>query len=420
MTTQSQDKTSIREPDAPHSFLEHVSGDEQQQHIDSYEWLAAALKTGFLILKVCMIILGIAFLFSNIYWVPEGYIAVHTRFGNILDEHSKPVRIPGGPYFALPFPVDNIIRIPTTIQNCAVNKAFWIENLEGTTDATQNDNRYHSESFRPGEEGSLITADKNLVQGVWNIHFKIDYTLSQGLFSQQVIDFIKNTGSMDNAMHILSTVSQEAVVSTVAQTTVSDFVLGNINNSAIAKQINKKLELLHSGLKVTDVSSARYAVPKKLTKDFQAVTQAESEKALEIEKAVRYRVSTLNELAGEEWEELLQAIHSYELAEESNNDNARQEKFNAAKRLLLSNRVGGLVTERINKARIEKTQIIEQARAAAERFNKLLPSYRKNPVIMRNQLLQDILKEIWASRTVTTYTFPSNQHIYLNLENASD
>lgn len=420
MTPQSQDTHQNREPDMPRSLLEHVSGDEHQPLVDGYESLAAALKTGFLMLKAVMIVLGIVFLFSNMYWVPEGSIAIQVRAGSILNVHDRPVRAPGGPYFALPYPADRIIRIPTTIQTCAIDRAFWIEDPVDKTVSPENDNRYLAESFRPGEDGSLITADKNVVQGIWNVRFKVDYTPGQSRFPQPVLDFIKNTGTLENAARMLRTVSEGAIVRAVAQTRVSDFVKGNIDTQAITEQVNQQMRSLNTGLTVTDISSALYAVPKKLTKDFQTVTQAESEKALEIEKAVRYRVSTLNELAGEDWDALLDAIQTYETAEEDSSEKTRQEAFQAAEALILSSRIGGLVAGRINQARIEKTQIIEQARAAAERFNTLLPSYKKNPGILRNQLLQDVMKAVWASSTVQTYTFPANQNIYLNLEDSSE
>lgn len=74
-----------------------------------------------------MIILALIFLFSNIYWVEEGQVAIHTRFGRILEKGNHCTVMPRGPYFALPYPIDRIIRIPTGIGKVAVDKAFWVE-----------------------------------------------------------------------------------------------------------------------------------------------------------------------------------------------------------------------------------------------------------------------------------------------------
>jgi len=400
------------------SLLGHVSGDEPH-HPNGSQALSAALRTGFGVLKVLMLCLGLAFLFSNIYWVPEGAIAVHTRFGRILDQ-NKPVQVPGGPYFALPYPIDSIIRIPTAIRACTIDKAFWLENIEKKPESDQLDYRYSSESFRPGQDGSLITADKNLVQGIWNIHFRIDYTHRQGNDSPQVINFIRNTGTMGRAAAIIRAAAQAAIVSVIARTQTSDFVLGNISNSDIAAHINQRLAPLRTGLIVTDVSSTRYAVPKILANDFQAVTEAQSHKALEIERAVRYRVSSLNELAGEDWEELLNAVTACELTEDSDNNSIKQQTFLAAENLLFSNRIGGRVTTLINRARTDKTETIEKARSEAERFNKLLTSCSGNTAILKNQLRQDALHKIWTSKTVKACTLPSNQNVYLNLGSNPD
>lgn len=267
----------------------------QRGAVSSIDSLSRALNVGFRVLKILMMVLAVVFLFSNIFWVSEGNVAVQARFGKIVGRDLASLRPPGGPYLAFPYPLDKIIRIPTTIQKISLFKAFWSEK-----DATEPtfDDRPETEGLRPGVHSSLVTADKNIVQGVWIIHYKLDFRTGDSKGGASVTDFICNVVSMKRAEAIIRRIAHAAIVRVVSQTNVADFVAGKIDNNKIKQLIAARLTQLKTGLKVTSVSTNKYAAPKILVPDFQVVNQAESQKALAIEKASRHRVSTLNELAG--------------------------------------------------------------------------------------------------------------------------
>ena len=84
--------------------------------------------------------------------------------------------------------------------------------------------------------------------------------------------------------------------------------------------------------------------------------------------------------------------------------------------MLLSGQIGGSFAQKFEDARSIRTSTIEKARASAERFRQLLPSYTKNPYILKNQLLQDALEQIWSSRSVSTQYVPAGKKIYLTLD----
>jgi regulator of protease activity HflC (stomatin/prohibitin superfamily) len=398
---------------AKKSYLDHM--EHGGSHIGYFESIVIALKTGFFILKFLIIVLGVAFLFSNIFWVPEGFVAVQTRFGSFVGPSGKQVIKPGGPYFALPLPIDNVVLIPTTIQRCSVDKAFWLENVHSEPDSIRLENRPGSQSLIPGEDGSLITADKNIVQGIWRAYFQLKH-YSNSNTDNHVLNFLLNTGTMERADSIVKQLLQEAIVFEVAGISLGDFVAGRINHKAIAERVRKKLSKLESGVHLTTVSTSRYSVPRILQKEFQLVTEAESDRALRIEKAVRYRVSTLSEIAGEEWETLLLNVTEFEMAVENGDSLAEQKLQGTIENMLISGQIGGSFAQKFDNARSIRTSTIEKARASAERFRQLLPSYRKNPYILKNQLLQDALEYIWSSGSVSTQYVPAGKKIYLNLD----
>ncbi|BBO93045.1 hypothetical protein DSCOOX_62250 [Desulfosarcina ovata subsp. ovata] len=393
------------------SYLDNVTASGGTEAVSSLDSLSRALGVGFRILRVLMVVLAIMFCFSNIYWIPEGMVAVQTRFGRIVGDKDAAVRLPGGPYLAIPYPVDNIVRIPTGIRKVAVFNAFWSET---DTFASTIDDRPETESLRPGVHGSLLTADKNIVQGIWIVHYKLDGG-GDARSRAAAVDFVRHVGSMERAGEIIRRVAQSAIVRVIAQTEVADFVAGKIDNPAIKHLITTRLDQLHAGLTVTGVTASQYAVPKILMGDFQAVNQAESQKALSIEKASRRRVSTLSELAGSGWQDLLEAIEAHEQALEKGDRAAEKAAFGAAKDILLAGDVGGTVRQMRDEAKSEKTATIQRARAAAARFTKLLPEYDQHGEILKAQLVQDSIRKIWSDITVDALYVPPGQKLVLDL-----
>jgi len=201
----------------------------------------------------------------------------------------------------------------------------------------------------------------------------------------------------------------------VSQTHVAEFVAGRIDNNDIKRIIGTHLTQLNTGLKVTNVSASQYAVPKVLVPDFQSVTQAESQKALDMEKASRHRVSTLNELAGSGWQELLDAVTAHEQALQNADKSKEHKAFEAAKEIFLAENTGGFIKQIMDEARSEKTATIQRVRASATRFTELLPSFKKNPNVLKNQLVQDTVKEIWSDISVEAVYVPKGQKLFMDL-----
>ncbi|OPL12147.1 MAG: hypothetical protein AVO38_03715 [delta proteobacterium ML8_D] len=394
------------------SYLDYITGTSENNTVSSLDSLSSALKVGFKLLKILMLVLAVVFFFSNIFWVPEGYVAVLSRFGKIVGERTSSARPPGGPYLAFPYPVDHIIRIPTTIQKVSLFNSFWSEK---DTFKPIIDDRPETDGLRPGVEGSLVTADKNIVQGIWVIHYKLNFDTESSTGESSVNDFIRNVGSMIQAEEIIRRVAEASIVRVVSQTSVAEFVSGQIDNNKIKRIIATHLERLKTGLTVTNVSASHYTVPKALEEDFEAVTQAESQKALDIETASRHRASTLNELAGRGWQELLDAVKVYEQTLQNTDETAEKAAFEVAKEIFLAADTGGSIKQILNEAQSEKTVTIQEARASAARFSELLTYYEKNPDVLQSQLIKDVTKKIWSGISVDAFYIPKGQKLFLDL-----
>jgi regulator of protease activity HflC (stomatin/prohibitin superfamily) len=392
-----------KEQPVPNSILAQVNGGERsvaQQH--GAQSMAGALSLGIGMAKGIMAVLVVLFLLSNLYWVPEGYIAVQSRWGRLSGNAGTTVRGPGGPYLAAPPPVGRVLRIPTTAQTVPVNKAFMFEGPE--TDGVRK--RTHAPgAFRPGLEGSLITGDRNIVQGTWMVHYRIDYLPQTPGQTEGALRFVRNVGTVERAGEIVLQATEAAIVAVVAGIPVADFVAGRIDAFHVKSLVQQTVDSL--GLVITNISTSGYQVPRVVAPAFQAVNSAESEKALDMEKAVRYRVSKLSEAAGNDWELLLKLIDRYEDTVKHQQKARIDSILNKIEELLLSGSVGGFAAQTLSMARTDKTRTIERARAHAARFVKLGSSNDQAPEVLRNELLQDALTRILSDRSVTTHMVPS-------------
>ncbi|MBD3314829.1 MAG: hypothetical protein GF344_03515 [Chitinivibrionales bacterium] len=396
-----------------HKTSDHSSGSAQSEnerlsaHEHDRRSMAGAFGFGLRIVKIVLVVLAASFLLSNLHWVPEGYIAVQSRWGRLAGKGSGLVRGPGGPYVSMPPPIGRVLRIPTTVQTVAVDKAFLFEGPE--KDGVRV--RTHApQAFRPGLEGSLITGDRNIVQGTWTVHYRVDYRPQTPGETDGVLRFVYEIGTIDRARTMVLQATEAAIVAVVAGTPVADFVAGRIDSDRIRSLVQNKLDSL--GLVVTNVSTSSNRVPQAVAAAFQAVNSAESEKALEMEKAVRYRVSKMSEAAGSNWETLLGLIDRYEDVGKRGHTGRIDSVFDEIEKLLLSGDVGGFAAQTLSKARTDKTRTIERARAQATRFTQLLASHAEAPEVLYNEMLQDAITKILADRSVKTHMVPSGR-LYL-------
>ncbi len=388
--------------------------------ISPLDALNTSLRRGFNVLRLLMIALALIFVFSNVFWVEEGHVALQSRFGRIINRKDCCVIGPGGPYFAFPAPIDRIVKVPTTLRKVDIDNAFWLES-KNITEYTGNDDasdlRSYDDTLVPGYDGSLITADKNVVQGQWAVNYQLDCLSDKaGHADTQLRDFTNNVGTMEHADNLVRRMVIKALVEIVAQTPVDDFVRGKIDYDNLIKGAQNKLDILHTGIKLRSITGKKYTVAQCLQDDFRAVNLAESEKAEKIESAKRYRSEVLNETAGADYEKILKAIYAYESATAANNNKNLKAASDSLKKILQSDVVGGRISETFSSAVSYRTQVVEFTRGAAQRFILMLAQYQARPVIFRNRLIQDSLQTVFSGQIKTYYLPPGDKKtLYLEL-----
>ncbi|MCC6579886.1 MAG: hypothetical protein IT440_05545 [Phycisphaeraceae bacterium] len=370
--------------------------------------LADALRVSFTVLKVVMLVLVVLYLVSNVFSVKTQENAVRLRFGKIVGE----VLPAGGPYFALPYPIEQVIRIPTSIRTVTINDGFWFQTQRTPTGQTLDVMQGQPGPLNPEKDGSLLTADANIVHTQWSVTYRIDDPKA----------FIASLGTPQDADLLVQRTSEQAIVHAVARLT-SDELLKGITNEQTAKGIAAaSLAQLKAGIRIETMSMTHHTVPLATRDAFQAVLNAESEKGQLIEAAQQERARILGETAGESHDALLKVIERYEKTSEDGTMDAAKlvaidAQINATfTDLKIDDRiVGGKVAEVANSAKSYRTSVVEQVRAEADRFGKLLDEYRKNPRIVESRLWQGTREEILGSKQVETfYVSPGQLYLEMN------
>ncbi len=355
---------------------------------NSIDILNIALKRAIGMLLLLMVIIFGFFVVSNIFYVQEGSVGVQLRFGKIMGNDNYIIN-PGGPHIALPSPIDRVLIFPTTLQSVTLDNEFYY---------SINEDSYNRELL-PGRDGSLITGDKNIVHGKWAIDYQIDIA--------NLDKFAANTGSIEAASELIKSAVAQGVIRIVSQTSVDDFIKGNINNEAIKSIAQNNLDKANSGIVLKHVTSTTYEVPRELLAAFLFVNDSESTKATRIETAKKYREAKLNQIAGGAWQDIVNAINEYETGT----------KKKSLSDIFSQNRLSGDISRILNDAQNYRTTQVQGVKSGTERFNQLLAEYNANPNILKNCLLQDAIQEL-MSGGVKKYYLPNTKDktIYIDLQ----
>ncbi|WP_236103077.1 hypothetical protein [Dethiosulfovibrio faecalis] len=319
--------------------------------------------------------------------------------GRILGTGSESVYVPGGPYWALPSPIDDKIVVTTNLQRLSLENSFWCDRLGG-------------DGLVPGKDGFLITGDHNIVHGSWELVFQVSVE------GDNPIRFLKSIGDMDRAKRLLSFMTEGALVCGIGSTSIDDFTRGNIDEKAILSLIRGRLKSLDCGIEVVDLSrSSQPQVPFQVVDDFLAVNEAESAKLKSIEDARRDRESLLQATAGTVFNELIEAIDRYE-KKDSADSFLTGEKLETIYGLLDGERIGGNASIVINEAKLYKTEVVEEFRGRSERFEKLISSWKNDGAVVEDRLLWRTWEKILSGTVNSYYLPPGKKRIYLHLQDS--
>jgi membrane protease subunit HflK len=364
--------------------------------------LSEALRISFIILKVIMAVLILAFLASGFKTVDTDENALVLRFGKIRGEYEERVLKPRTvPYWIFPYPVDKMVKIPVEKKTDLAIRSFWYYQSQDQMlrDPSIKTDRVLPE-LDPIKDGYCITrsekqdesisgsegSDYNIIHCKWQLTYQIDD--AEPFFKNIYVKDIKPGEDYDVAITesitpLLQSIFEDVIITATVNYTIDDIMYEQVSGLTedVKKLLQEKLDTIESGIKVVQVRLTERTWPLQVDQAFQALVTASQDRQAKIDEARTYAESTLNEVAGPIAEELFAALQDDTIGEEE------KER--------LWDKLAGKAQEKITEARTYRTNVVSGARANAEYFQQLLPEYRKRPDLVVQEIYQNAMERIF-------------------------
>lgn len=429
---------------------------EPENELDPAQRAAAdALKFSFLALKIFMVIVAIFYVGSGFYQITQQENAIELRFGAIrthTNSEGKETAIvtSGQLRYCPPYPIGQVIKVPIAPQTLTLNREFWWE----LPDAPNAEDAPKSGPLNPEKDGSLLTADANIVHMRWDVTFSVSNAVS---FVRRVAKPSSDVRQMTLAADALvRSAAEDGILYAVAQTTADEIIRGvkvtgnDQTTTTITSTVQtakaraqKILDAVDSGITINSMTVKRSEMPSSVREAYTAVITAESERGIQIDRARREASSLLGETAGNAHEPLAALITQYqtELARSEVDKDAEAAK-KAAKTEAIINRafdelkiyvkdgkpvepetpdattvdITGKAAGTIFDAVNYRTSLVAQVEGEANIFNGHYQVFKGNPALRKvvMSLLWLETKEKILSGDVETMYLPKGQ-TYLDL-----
>ncbi|HNQ72748.1 MAG TPA: SPFH domain-containing protein [Verrucomicrobiota bacterium] len=330
--------------------------------------LADALHSSFGIVKFVMLLLFLAFLFSGFFTVGPREQAILLRFGKPQGEGDK-VLLGPGIHFGLPYPIDEVVRIPITEVQEVRSRTHWF--FQTPVQEAQGEIPFAGPTLNPEVDGYVLTGDGNILHTKAVLRYRIEDPVRCVFEFSSGGDQAYGLNGLSNAV---LNVLDNALVYAAAQSRVDQALFERTAfQDAVQRRVNQLVQAEQLGIAVEQcVVETRQ--PRQLDTAFANVTTAGQKARQALTEALTYRDKKLNEAAGEA----------------------------AARR---------------NTAQAERNDMLAKLNGDAKTFQEVLPRYRANPALFRQQRLAETLGRALAGVDYKMYlpSHPDGRPLELRL-----
>jgi membrane protease subunit HflK len=362
------------------------------------KYLSDALRISFAVLKLIMLVLVIIFLASGLTSIESDEQALVLRLGKIRGVGEDRIIGPGFKLL-LPYPVDEIVRIPVAKKLNLPIDSFWFFQKPHELLPEGPDTRVRiPDALDPIKDGYCITrsaaeapllpgsagSDYNIVHAKWQLVYQIDDP--ERFFKNVYVGEPKPGQSYADVIDksitpLLKNLAEDAVVTAMVHYTIDEAISSQDRITRhVERLLQQELAEIESGIKVISVQLTDVTWPRQVNAAFLASIRASQESQKRISEAKGYAENTLNETAGAGAEKLLAVL--------------KDPNVNAQEKELLWDRLAGKAQEIIADARAYRTKVVEAARANAEYLQQILPEYRKRPELVVQEIYQDAIEHV--------------------------
>ena len=152
---------------------------KDKQESGGLKALKDALNTTSILLRIAMVLLVFAFLFSGMKNLEQYEEAVVLRFG----ADSGAVRQKAGMQFAFPYPVDQVIVVPVGRTQSLSSPSFMYKDMQMKEVAPY---------LKPGVDGYLLTADRNILHCESTLKYEVE-DIKSYLLKKKELEMVKSS-----------------------------------------------------------------------------------------------------------------------------------------------------------------------------------------------------------------------------------
>jgi membrane protease subunit HflK len=369
------------------------------------ESLSQALRAGFNVLRVIMVVLLIAYLLSGLFQVNPGEQGLIVRFGKLrTTDDGKSYVFGEGWHASLPDPFEEKIRISGQNFKLRLDTfSFPLDEKEQRKELSDIDLSgivRGQARLKPGVDCTMVSGDRNLSHGLWAVEYRIEDAAS---FVQCVGD------SSEDFEKLLRRLAENAIVRTVAGLSVERVTRIQTEEvtrdftEIVKESLAKELEQLKTGVTVVNVE-AKTVQPGQVRDAFLKVSDAKSERKEKETQARQEAHRILSKTAGprSKYDALLETIEAYGAAQATGADDARLEELRHVIDQQLD-QAEGEVAVRLRQAQSRANEIRERVQQEYKLFVDYRDTYRKYPeltlvrqwVRMRDAILSSGENEIF-------------------------
>ncbi len=367
----------------------HHGGQREPVHFSdpAQESLSQALRAGFNVLRLIILVLLVAYVGSGWFQVGPGEQGLIVRFGELRENPRTGTPIFGeGWHFALPDPFDEKIPIRADLREMELDTfLFQRSDEQKRRDAGKSlaETVPNKSELEPGQDGAMLSGDRNLSHGLWEIVYRVE----------DGSKFVRNVGErIEDADLLLRRLAENAIVREVAGRRVEELLkIGTradentlLVGDAVRRRLSESLARLETGIVVTQVRPDTIE-PGRTQAAFRNVSVAENERNKLVAEARSEEKSLLNQAAGAGYERLLEAIDAYGAAQLAGEDESVLAGLLARIDAELL-RAEGEVAQILSRAESLATAQREQIRSEFEEFLTEREAYRRDPdrTVVRN------------------------------------
>ncbi len=382
MTEQQNNQEHEKRREASAKFI--IQNTESDSSLDlrdametAHRSLADSLQLSFRALQIVMIVLLGLYLVSGFRTVEDSQTGVSTFFGKIVDHDG----LSPGLKVNWPPPIGGFEIYKAQNREADIGSVFKPLVDARLSPEQRISKSQASDGLRPGRDGSLLTSDGDLahieVEAEWEIIDPLQYASEvPDAFGSEIVEVI-----LENALvHIVSELTLEKLL---------DKPLEELR-SLIQIEAQRSLNSLQCGIRISDVSiPSEPEPPLYIQRSYEAFDSARINAETAVERATSEAHETLIEAAGSKYVVLLDLIHVYEQAAESNDEVVKKETLANITQMLHDEDISGNVAKRIAAAQGYRSQIETTLGQDYKRFQSLLPTYREHPeLVIRTRWLK--------------------------------